>query len=93
MSNKYEVLLEIIDKATYNSEQVVKSDGLYAVFYDNSPINIRNLNILSGASAKYKRTTFINKGHAVNLSKKLNTKFRTDKFSVVMLATGPQVYP
>jgi hypothetical protein len=93
MASKYEVLLEVIDKTTYNSEQVIHSEGLYTVFYDNKPVNIRNLNILSGASAKYKRSSFLIKGHAVNLAKKLNTKFKTDKFSVVLLTAGSQVYP
>jgi hypothetical protein len=34
-----------------------------------------------------------NPGHAINLAKKLNVLFKTDKFTVVLLKQGDQIYP
>jgi hypothetical protein len=41
---------------------------------------------------KYKKVSFSNPGHAISLAKKLNTQFKTDKFSVVLLSKGETVY-
>lgn len=37
---------------------------------------------------KYKKVSFSNPGHAINLVKKLNTQFACEDFSVVMLTQG-----
>jgi hypothetical protein len=88
------VLLDHVNKATYKSEQVLSSEGIWAVFYDNQPINLKTHNILvSYPGPKYKKVSFSNKGHAINLGKKLNTQFKTSRFSVVLLQAGPQIYP
>lgn len=88
------VLLEYVNKSNYKSEQVLNSEGIWAVFYDNKPINLKNQNILvSYPGPKYKKVSFSNPGHAINLAKKLNTLFKTDKFSVVILKQGEQIYP
>jgi hypothetical protein len=42
---------------------------------------------------KYKKVSFSNPGHAINLARKLNNQFRTDRFTVVLLQQGQQVYP
>jgi hypothetical protein len=42
---------------------------------------------------KYKKVSFSNPGHAINLAKKLNAQFKSDKFSVVLLQDGQTVYP
>jgi hypothetical protein len=42
---------------------------------------------------KYKKVSFSNPGHAINLAKKLNVQFKTDKFSVVLLKSGDRIYP
>lgn len=87
-------MLETINKATYISEQVLEAVGTWAVYYDNKPINLKTLNILVNyPPAKYKKIAFSNSGHAINLCKKLNIMFKTDKFSVVLLTQGQQVYP
>jgi len=41
---------------------------------------------------KYKKVSFSNPGHAISLAKKLNSQFKTDKFSVVRLSKGETVY-
>jgi hypothetical protein len=42
---------------------------------------------------KYKKVSFSNPGHDINLAKKLNSLFKTDKFSVVILKQGDKIYP
>jgi hypothetical protein len=91
---KPQVLLELTDKQTYKTEQVLASDGVWAVFFDSQPINLKTANMLTQfPGPKYKKSSFSNPGHAVNLAKKLNTQFKTDKFSVVLLKSGDQIYP
>jgi hypothetical protein len=88
------VLVELTNKQTYKTEQVLASEGVWAVFYDNKPINLKTSNLLvQYPGPKYKKVSFSNPGHAINLAKKLNSQFRTDKFSVVLLQQGQQIYP
>jgi len=91
---KPQVLLELTNKSTYKTEQVLSSAGVWAVFYDNGPINLKTSNMLvQQPGPKYKKVSFSNPGHAHNLSKKLNAQFKTDKFSVVLLKNGNIVQP
>jgi hypothetical protein len=88
------VLLEHVNKANYKSDQILNSEGIWAVFYDNQPINLKTQNILVAyPGPKYKKVSFSNPGHAINLAKKLNTLFKCDKFTVVLLRAGDQIYP
>jgi hypothetical protein len=91
---KPHVLVEITNKSTYKTEQVLASEGIWAVFHNDQPINLKTSNLLvQYPGPKYKKVSFSNPGHAINLAKKLNTQFKTDKFSVVLLKSGNQVYP
>jgi hypothetical protein len=91
---KPSVLIENTNKQTYKSDQVLKADGIYAVFFDNRPINLKTSNLLTQTPGpKYKKVSFSNKGHAINLARKLNIQFRTDKFSVVLFKQGDKIYP
>lgn len=88
------IVLEHVDKTTYKCEQVVEAIGIWAVFYDDQPINLKTTHYLSDEKVpKYKKTSFSNPGHARNLCRKLNTLFKTDKFSVYFLTQGRKVYP
>ena len=88
------VLVEKIDKATYKADQVLASDGIWAVFYKGNPINLKTQNMLiQYPGPKYKKVSFSNKGHAINLAKKLNKQFDTIDFTVILLNEGEQVYP
>ena len=88
------VLIEVTNKSTYKTEQVLASEGVWAVFYDSKPINLKTFNLLvQYPGPKYKKVSFSNPGHARNLAKKLNTQFRTDRFTVVLLTSGDQIYP
>lgn len=91
---KPKIIAEITNRSTYRSEQVLASEGIWAVFYNHQPINLKTCNLLTNIPGpKYRKVSFSNKGHAINLAKKLNNQFRTNKFSVVLLQTGPQIYP
>jgi hypothetical protein len=88
------VLIEQTNKQTYKTEQVLASEGVWAVFFDSKPINLKTSNLLvQYPGPKYKKVSFSNPGHAINLAKKLNTQFKTDKFSVVLLKAGDRIYP
>lgn len=88
------ILLEYTNKTTYKSEQILASEGIWAVYYQNKPINLKSFNSLVGyPGPKYKKVAFSNKGHAINLSKKLNRLFKTEDFTVVLLSQGQTVYP
>ena len=88
------VLLEYVNKSNYKSEQVLSSEGIWAVFHEGKPINLKNHNILVNyPGPKYKKVSFSNPGHAINRAKKLNVLFKTDKFTVVILRQGDQIYP
>lgn len=91
---KPKVLVELTNKSTYKTEQVLASEGIWAVFFDDKPINLKTSNFLvQYPGPKYKKVSFSNPGHAINLAKKLNTQFKTDKFSVVLLKSGDRIYP
>ena len=91
---KPNVLIEHTNKVTYKTEQVLASEGIWAVFYDSKPINLKTSNMLvQYPGPKYKKVSFSNPGHAKNLAKKLNTQFKTDKFTVVLLTSGTPVHP
>jgi hypothetical protein len=88
------VLTEMVDKKTYKVDQVIEASGIWAIFYDGQPINLKNQHYLdSNAVPKYKKTSFSNPGHARNLCRKLNDQFKTEKFSVVFMNQGTKVYP
>ena len=91
---KPNVLVELTNKSNYKTEQVLSSEGIWAVFYEGKPINLKTSNLLvQYPGPKYKKVSFSNPGHARNLAKKLNAQFKTDKFTVVLLRSGDQVYP
>ena len=91
---KPHVLVELTNKSNYKTEQVLASEGIWTVFYDSKPINLKTSNLLvQYPGPKYKKVSFSNPGHAINLAKKLNAQFKSDKFSVVLLKDGQQVYP
>jgi len=91
---KPNVIIELTNKSNYKTEQVLASEGVWAVFYDSKPINLKTSNMLvQYPGPKYKKVSFSNPGHAKNLARKLNTQFKTDKFTVMLLKTGDQIYP
>lgn len=91
---KPQILSEKTDRQTYRSQQVLAAAGIYAVFFEGQPINLKTANLLvQYPGPKYKKVSFSNPGHAINLARKLNAEFRTDGFSVVLLTQGETVFP
>lgn len=89
---KPHILLEFINSRTYKCEQVLDADAVWAVFYNGKPFNLKSSNSLTSyPGPKYKKTSFSNPGHAHNLSKKLNSMFKTTDFSVYKLTSGEKV--
>jgi len=81
------ILIEIVDNNKLN--QVLASEGIWAVYYQSRPINLK---IISNTNIpKYKNTVYVNKGHAINQAKKLNRQFKTSDFSVVLLTESEPV--
>lgn len=86
------ILLTNTNPRTYKSEEVLSADAIYAVFYQDKPINLRTLNsLVSYPGPKYKKVSFSNPGHAFNLADRLNKLFKTEDFSVVELKQGRKV--
>ena len=89
---KPKILLENTDATTYKSEQVLDAEGIYAVFYQGKPINLRSLNkLVDYPGPKYRKVSFSNPGHAHNLAKKLNSLFNCNDFAVYKLTTGEEI--
>ena len=49
--------------------------------------------LISYPGPKYKKVSFSNSGHAINLARKLNKKFDCEDFTVILLKEGDMVYP
>ena len=89
---KPKILLEITNKKTYKTEQVLEADAIWAVFYKDKPINLKTTSIVvHQLGPKYKKISFSNSGHAFNLAEKLNKLFNCNDFSVFKLITGEKL--
>lgn len=86
------VLLEVTNKKTYKTEQVLEADAIWAVFYQDKPINLKTSSLVAQQlGPKYKKVSFSNSGHAFNLAEKLNKLFNSKEFSVFKLVTGEKI--
>jgi hypothetical protein len=86
---KPNVLLEHVNKKNYKSEQVLEAEAIWAVFYNGNPFNLKSSSIIPNyPGPKYKKVSFSNPGHAINLAKKLNDMFNCNDFEVVKLTSG-----
>jgi hypothetical protein len=89
---KPNVLLEITNKKTYKTDQVLEAEAIWAVFYRSNPVNLKTSSILAQQlGPKYKKVSFSNSGHAFNLAEKLNKMFSTTEFEVYKLTTGEKI--
>lgn len=86
------VLLEVTNKKTYKTEQVLEAEAIWAVFYKDKPVNLKTTSMLGQElGPKYKKVSFSNSGHAINLAEKLNKLFNCNDFSVYKLTTGEKL--
>jgi hypothetical protein len=89
---KPNILLEVTSKKTYKTEQVLEADAIWAVFYKGKPVNLKTTSLVAQQlGPKYKKVSFSNSGHAINLSEKLNKLFNCTDFAVFKLTTGEQL--
>ena len=89
---KPNVLLEYINNKTYKCEQVLEAEAIWAVFYKDKPFNLKSSNALTSyPGPKYKKVSFSNPGHAINIAKKLNEMFKCEDFAVYKLTAGELV--
>jgi hypothetical protein len=82
------ILMSRVDSKTFKAEQVLAAEAIFAVFFDNKPINLRSIDTVLNLGPKYKKSSFANAGHAYNLRSKLNHLFKTDQFTVVKMSSG-----
>ena len=89
---KPNVLLEITNKKTYKTEQVLEAEAIWAVFYKGQPVNLKNTSIVGHhLGPKYRKVSFSNSGHAINLAEKLNKLFNCTDFEVFKLTSGEKI--
>ena len=86
------VLLQHSNKTTFKLDEVLAAEGIWAVFYDGKPINLKSSSLVANyPGPKYKKVSFSNPGHALNLAKKLNETFATEDFTVIKLTQGETI--
>jgi hypothetical protein len=70
--------------------EVCDAYAVYAVCYKGRPVKVRTFQNVEVPypGPKYLKSSFPESGHAFNLADKLNEKFATTDFSVVMMTTG-----
>jgi hypothetical protein len=89
---KPKILLEYANKETFKIEQILDSEAIWAVFYQGQPFNLKSGSLVASyPGPKYKKVSFSNPGHAINLAKKLNRLFKTNDFAVYKLTSGEEV--
>jgi len=80
-----EVLLtqEVGDGTTW---EILKAEAYYAITYKNEPIGIRiTRGSMTGNGHIYKKMTYTNLGNARAQVVRLNHRFKTDDFSVMVI--------
>lgn len=80
MARKDEVAV-YTDKNTHVTEHVSLNPHIYAVCYEGCPIEIRSSH-LSHERLRQQKTMFTTKSRAVKLANRLNTRYKTDRFTV-----------
>lgn len=89
---KPNIILEDTSKTRYQADQILESNGIWAVYYDNKPINFKTAHLMIASASKYRKVSFSNPGHAIGLAERLNKQFSTDKFTVVLLVQGETIW-
>ena len=90
---KPNVLLELANKKTFKIDQVLEAEAIWAVFYKDKPVNLKTSDLVIRTKSKkpiskYKKVSFSNRGHAINLAQKLNRMYECQDFTVVKLTEG-----
>jgi hypothetical protein len=89
---KPKIILEYANKENFKIEQILDSEAIWAVFYKDQPFNLKSGSLVASyPGPKYKKVSFSNPGHAINLAKKLNKLFKTEDFAVYKLTKGERL--
>ena len=83
------ILITHTDKKTHTTDQILAASAIWAVFYKDMPMNLKSETM--AAEPKYKKCSFSNSGHALNLAQKLNKQFNCSDFSVYQLSSGTKL--
>jgi hypothetical protein len=83
------VVLESIDEHD-RALWVCEADAVYAVCYQGRPIKIKTKADVdvNYPGPKYVKTSFPSAAHAFNLAERLNERFSTQDFTVVIMTVG-----
>lgn len=90
---KPNILMTHVDPKTYKSDEILEAEAIYAVYYKGKPFNLRSFvnSLRDYPGPKYKKVSFSNPGHAFNLMEKLNSQFKCNDFTVVLMDNGTPV--
>lgn len=87
--SKPNILLSANNEKTRKIEEILEAEFIYAIYYKDGPINIKiRSEFVDHSQPKYRKTSFPNRAHAVNLANRLNKKYNTTEFYVVKLQNG-----
>ena len=76
---KPEVKLQHSNKETYKLDEVLAADGIWAVFLDGTPINLKSSSLVANyPGPKYKKVSYSTPGNAEDMVKTLNAHHHTD---------------
>ena len=85
---KPKIILENYNKKTHRTLQIVEAVEQYVVLYEGKPFNSKDvMTWANNPTPKYQRTSFVNVGSAHGMARRLNTKFKTNKFGVYRVAS------
>lgn len=80
---------ETVNPITGDFVDVVSGNGIFAVFFQGNPINVRrHYKDPNNGLYHYTNLLFVNSGHAFRQARKLNNLFHTKDFTVVELDTS-----
>jgi hypothetical protein len=85
------IIISKTDSTTHRTKEIIKTEAIYAIFYDGQPIGVRSDSYAYQSTKKYPRHTFPTLAVAKNKAKNLNKFFGTDKFAVYKLTQGELV--
>ena len=75
--------LEVGDGSTW---QILQAEAYYAITYDGEPIGIKKINAsMTNNGTTYKKMTYTNLGNAQAQVVRLNHRFKTTLFEVMMI--------
>ena len=63
------VLIELVDKVTYKCDQIVEASGIWAVFYEGQPINLKSQPIFAKCAIYTTQSDLFSCRHGIGIVK------------------------